>query len=53
MADFKAEAEQREARRQAETHELINELHEEMAREVARCQEETRNAISSLRNDVA
>ena len=39
--------------RQAETHKLFKELRKEIAREVAQYQEETRNAIDSLKNDMA
>ena len=52
-ADFQAEADRWEARRQAETCKLFEELHEEIAREAAQYQEETHNAIDSLKNDMA
>ena len=40
-------------RRQAETRKLFEELCEEIAREAAQYQEETCNAIDSLKNDMA
>ena len=52
-ADFQAEADRWEARQQAETHKLFKELREEIAREAVQYQEETRNAIDSLKNDMA